>query len=288
MSMNRTMTRVAALLFLVFAAGCADEFSPASYLNDLRVLGLVATPLEAGPGEEIVISPLVWTPEGTSIATERWSFCPFDLGSAQAYACAVPECLREIAAEADGSIRAQPYAWAVECAIAVGGGSPVGVPDELPEKVDMLFSYSVRDDTGFERKAVLRYPVYTQQVPESRNQHPRLAELRLDGEVVEEGDSMAPVAAVDGTEVTIQLKVDAASMDSYLDEAGEEKQETPIVSFYTTAGRFEYERDDGLDAYNTWTPTDLEPGQDEAEIYVVVRDLRGGQSLYGPYVIPFQ
>jgi hypothetical protein len=84
----------------------------------------------------------------------------------------------------------------------------------------------------------------------------------------------------------IRVLVDPASMDSFIDEAGRERLEEPIISFFATAGRFEDDLGAGLDVSVSWRAEQLEPGQDVAGLYVVVRDLRGGQAVAGPIAIP--
>ncbi|MBN2498919.1 MAG: hypothetical protein JXR96_30290 [Deltaproteobacteria bacterium] len=269
-------------VLLLAGLGCGDDFSPASYLDDLRVLAIEADPLEAGPGERVRLVPRIWAPADVDIAEQSWAFCPFHLGSARAYACAAPGCERGVEPDPDGRIEAEPFAWAMECAEQAGGGD--FLPEQLPEKVDVLFTYTVSDSSGFSRRAVLSYPVYTSELPESRNTAPRIAWLSLAGVALEPGEAIEPVGPEEV--VAIRVQVDESSLDSYVDEAGEERVEEPIVSFYTTAGRLDYDRDAGVLSANTFKAVELLPDQEAAEIYVVIRDLRGGQSLSGPYVIP--
>ncbi|MFV8755894.1 hypothetical protein ACNOYE_35535 [Nannocystaceae bacterium ST9] len=56
---------------------CAPEFEVDLALVDRpRVIAMIATPAEAGPGETVTLSALVATPEGTSVdATLDWSLC---------------------------------------------------------------------------------------------------------------------------------------------------------------------------------------------------------------------
>jgi hypothetical protein len=84
----------------------------------------------------------------------------------------------------------------------------------------------------------------------------------------------------------LRVLVDPSSLDEYQDTAGRDRVEEPLVSFYASAGRFEYDRDIGTDLSVTWTAERLEEGQVEAQLFVVVRDLRGGQVAAGPMTVP--
>ncbi len=48
----------------------------------------------------------------------------------------------------------------------------------------------------------------------------------------------------------------------------------------------DYDRAVGADVSVPWVASELEDGQTQAEIYVVVRDLRGGQAVAGPFIVP--
>jgi hypothetical protein len=58
------------------------------------------------------------------------------------------------------------------------------------------------------------------------------------------------------------------------------------ASYYATAGRLSADRATGVDTAVDLEAIDLEEGQTGADVYVVVRDLRGGQALAGPFTVP--
>jgi hypothetical protein len=89
-------------------------------------------------------------------------------------------------------------------------------------------------------------------------------------------------------QVKVRVRVDPGSLDDYVDSAGRQRTEEALVSFFATAGRFEYDRESGTDVTGTWTAEQLLEGQERAAVYVVARDLRGGQTLAGPYYVPIQ
>lgn len=279
--------RTAGLAILAGTAGCGADFEPASYLNDLRVLAIEAAPLEAAPGDRVTLRPVVFVPPEQAITSESWTFCPFSMGPGTGYRCAAPSCQQSLEAEADGSVVSRPFDLARACAeeLVGGEGMPAGVPDEIPEEIEVIYTYTVRASGGAERTAVARVPLWLEEPP-ARNRQPRIARVDVVGTAVEPGDTLAPVAQGEALEVRVQ--VDPVSMDDFVDEAGRRRTEEPIVSYFATAGRFEAERTNGLESSLTWEAKELEPGQTEASMYLVVRDLRGGQSVFGPVAVPIQ
>jgi hypothetical protein len=81
------------------------------------------------------------------------------------------------------------------------------------------------------------------------------------------------------------VALDPASAQPFLDELGNPAVESLVVSFFTTAGELDGDRADGPDARQTLEGEEL-GGAAEAEIWVVARDLRGGQAVSGPYRVP--
>lgn len=276
-------------LLLVFAlAACGPEFEPPSLLDDLRVLALVADPLEVGPGETTTITPVVHVPAGVTLARPSWSFCPFSAGSSVGFACAVPACEVPLAPEADGSVSASPGQLALSCIdkLSAPGGAPAQVPTELPEQVEVLFRYSVETAAGFQREAVARIPLWTGGPPESPNRPPVIAEVQIAGQPATAGQPSAPVDV--DQELELRVRIDPASLDSFVDPSGRQRTEEAIVTFYATAGRFEDDKVAGTDQTVIWRAAELSAAQNKAEVYVVARDLRGGQAVLGPLVVPIQ
>ena len=233
---------VAMLLASALSAGCGDNFYPASYLDDLRVLALVADPLEAGPEDAVDIEPFVYLPEGASLSSQAWSFCPFSLGPTSSYRCAAAECEVQLDAQPDGSTRAEPGRLALQCAAQFLGtpGAPPGIPEDLPDKLDVYFRYQATTDNGTQREAVMRLPLWLEQAPGEINRPPVIASVELDGQQVQTSDTIDPLAEDDTVE--LRVLIEPSSLDDYQDEAGRLLTEEPIISFYTTAGRFEFDR----------------------------------------------
>jgi len=280
--------RIIATILLASAlfAGCGNNFYPASYLDDLRVLALVANPLEAGPEDEVDIEPFVYLPEGASLSAQAWSFCPFSLGPTNSYQCAAAECEAQLDTQADGSTRAEPGRLALQCAAQLLGtpGAPPGLPEEMPDKLDVYFRYQAAADNGTQREAVMRLPLWLEQVPGEINRPPVFASVQLDGRDMQPLEEIDPLAEDDTVE--LRVLIEPSSLDDYQDEAGRLLTEEPIISFYTTAGRFEFDRGAGVEVVVEWEAKELENGQERADIWVVARDLRGGQAIFGPVGIP--
>jgi hypothetical protein len=281
--------RIAAPLFLL-AGGCSTDFLPASYLHDLRVIAIVATPLEAGPGDTVALVPTVYAPPGSVPVSRSWTFCPVTAGSAMGYACAVPQCQTSLTSAADGSASANPHALALQCASTFGTGGTV--PPEVPDVVQSTFTYEVVQDIRlpdgtFDRQrrvAVQTVPLWTRGPPVSPNLPPAIASVEIGG---------VPAAAAgpvpEGGEAPVHVRIDPASVQTYVDASGRSVQETMTVSYFTTAGRFQYDRQTGIDVSVDLQAVDLAPLPADAEsrVWVVARDLRGGQAVLGPFTVPF-
>lgn len=281
--------RIAAPLVLL-AGGCSTDFLPASYLHDLRVIAIVATPLEAGQGDTVTLVPTVYAPPGSVPVSQGWTFCPVTAGSATGYACAVSQCQTSLAAAADGSTSASPYALALQCASTFGTGGTV--PPGVPDVVQSTFTYDVTQDVklpdgSFDRQrriAVQAVPLWTRGPPVNPNLPPIIASVEIGG---------VPAAAAgpvpEGGSAPVRVRIDPASVQTYVDASGRSVQETMTVSYFTTAGRFQYDRQTGIDTSVDLQAIDLapKPADGAAQVWVVARDLRGGQAVEGPFAVTF-
>lgn len=287
--MKRLSSIAAVVLLLSTLSGCADMFQARSQLSDLRVLAIESSPVEVVAGAPVTLSPTVFVPDGQAITSLTWSFCPFSIGAQAAYQCLAPECEFPLQPAADGSVTANPTLLLVECVQALadlGGGQPDGSPGEIPDSVETLFRLKVATDAGEEREAVRRVKVWTKGAPASPNRPPVIARIELDGLELRPG---RPVERSLGLDVASNLRVlvEPSSLDEYVDGNGQTRTEDPVVSIYATAGGFSGDRTSGLDDSVEWTVESegLAPGANEARLYFVVRDLRGGESVSGPYLV---
>ncbi len=297
-SLDRTLLLPLAALLL---GGCADTFTPASVVEDLRVLAIVADPPEvrppAAPGaptETVTLRATVVAPPASpggppatpAPADVRWTFCPFSVGASSGYACAVPSCETPLAPAADGSVSVDPLVLGAACLSSLGGslpGAPAG--SGLPDQVEVLVRYVATLD-GLRREAVQRIPVWITSPPatQERNANPLVSGF-LVGAGCAGGASGCSVASV-----ALSVTIDPASFQPYPAGPDRTVEETVVISFFTTAGRFTDERDQATveapQGGTTLEATEL-AGATEAWVWAVARDLRGGEAVAGPVRVVF-
>jgi hypothetical protein len=271
---------------LLAGAGCGDDLAPRSFVRDLRVLALVAEPLEAGPEDAVTVRAVALPPPGAALGAARWSFCPFTRGVTAAYACAVPECETPLVPDGTGAVRLEPGRLALACAARLAGapgGPPAGIPADIPERLDTVVRYRIAAG-GDEREAVQVVPLFPRGAPAERNAPPVLRALRVGGAEVSSGAAAPPLRP--GGALEVRAELDPASAQRYLAEDGRTLVESLVVSFYTTAGRFDFDRASGPDARVQLEGKELAPGDAEAQLWAVARDLRGGATVAGPFTVP--
>jgi hypothetical protein len=280
-------------------AGCAPDFTPRSVVEDLRVLAIVADPPDVllpasltGPTETVTLRATAVAPPATAGAPPvtpapadvRWSFCPFSIGASSGYACAVPACETSLVPEPDGSVRVDPVRLGITCLAALPGGALPGAPSGsgLPAGFEVLVRY-VATVGQVQREAVQRIPVKAADTT-ARNLNPILADPTFTG-------CTATAGSCPLTDVAIAVEVDPSSFQSYPSgAAGRTSEETIVVSFFTTAGRFKYETGQATSG-SPRTDTVLEAkelnGARQALVWLVARDLRGGEAVKGPFTVDF-
>ncbi|HTP52788.1 MAG TPA: hypothetical protein VMK42_19020 [Anaeromyxobacteraceae bacterium] len=294
MRFSRALPCAFALSSLV---ACSGNLLPPSYLDNLRVLAILATPLQivldpSEPPPTIALTPVVY-PAGSLLTDQQsWSFCPVSAGSIAAYACAVPACALP-SPNPDGSVVAT--AADLESCYPAESGAP-GLPAAgLSSPVETTFTYTVSSVTasGTEtRVAVLQLPLYLGPLPPgvTPNRPPAFQAVEIGGVTVfpAPASPVPPPVLPNGGSVDVHVAIDPASVDTYLDADGRPQVETITVDFYATAGRFASDLATGLDNTvalqgTSFTPADLEAGT--LEVYVVALDLRGGQAVVGPVAV---
>jgi hypothetical protein len=276
-------------------AGCATDFTPASVVEDLRVLAIVAEPPDVllpasfpGPTETVTLRATAVAPPATpgglpaDPSTVAWTFCPFSIGASTGYACAVPACEVPLTPGEDGSVTVDPVLLGASCLAATGGAVP-GAPSGsgLPSGFEVLVRY-VATSNGLRREAVQRIPVLAANST-SRNLNPVISSATVGPDC----HASPTTCAVGG--VTIDVTIDAGSFQPYA--VGDRSvDETIVVSFFTTAGRFKDQSGQATPAAPA-TSALLEPkelgGATEALVWVVARDLRGGEAVAGPLTVVF-
>jgi hypothetical protein len=278
----------ASLLALLVTASCGADFAPRSVLQDLRVLAILAAPLEVGPGESVTLRAVTVPPPGGSLAAERWTFCPFSIGASAGYACAVPACETTLSPVSPASGYESPAVTAVPSLLAQACLDLVapGLPVELPEKTEVLFRYVVKASNGTKQVAVQRIPLHRDPLPAGQERN--LAPVILSVEIGEERVWPLPPARIPvllpGGSLDVRVLLTPESAQPY-EEGGRDLTESLVVSFYSTAGRFDFDRANGPDARVKLGYEEIAPGTPEALVWVVARDLRGGQAVVGPLTV---
>jgi len=272
------------VLLALAGAGCGSDFDPPSYLSGLRVLALVAEPVEAGPQDQVSIKPYVFVPENSAITQEKLSFCPFSQGAQAAFSCAVPQCEKELTLDSEKGAQARPFDLLLDCLSSTGGSADNGVPTDIPQNVEVLYRYRVETGDGENREAVFRQVLWTKSEPPTENRNPAFEGVRFGGKTILPEET-ADAVPRDG-QVEIRISVDEESLDDFTDSSERARREDAVVWFFSTAGRFEFDQAVGTDVSVTWKAEKLTPQQDIAKMYFVLRDLRGGQAVTGPYLVP--
>jgi len=278
--MTRSLAAALAATALL-AAGCTNDFAPQSDLLGLRVLAIIADPLELAPGQDVTLRAVDYVPPGSTVTAVRWTFCPISAGPVTAYACAVPQCEVELTPASDGSVTANPTQLTSTC-LGIAPGQPV--PASLPDSLLTVFRQRISTDDGATQDAVLQIPQWTRTAPPDPNRPPVILGVEIGGVPVQVGVP-APPLPVNGT-LPVRLLIDPLSVQTYVDAAGITQTETMTGYFYTTAGTFSDGITTGTDTQVDLEGTDLLPGQTTAEVWVVALDLRGGQAVAGPFTVP--
>ncbi len=276
-------------------AGCGMDFAPITLLEGLRVLAVPAAPLEAGPTDVVTLRPVVWAPRTATVTAYRWRFCPITAGARAGYACALPACETTLTGAADGSVRANVGALALECVaklqaagqLSAVGGTATSTGVDIPTRVETVFTLEVEASDGGKVSAIARVPFFPRGAPSPRNRGITISGVRIgrDGTRTSSRTAM-PVARLSGaTPLDVAVDVDPSLLDTYVDGAGRSRTEEVVAAFFSTAGRWDSERSTGTPATNKLKSEDVDAGSVDAEIWVVVRDDRGAQDVAGPYLV---
>lgn len=292
--------------------GCSQDFTPPSVVVDHRVLAMVAEPPELDgtvPGAATVVRAVEAEPVGgaplPSGATleRRWTFCPFSLGASTGYACAAPQCELPLTPDPAGAVTVAPVALALACLQDPGVVLPPDLAGgTLPARVEVLVRYRLVEvlagTPGREillREAVQRVPVWTVPPTQELNRNPAfaaVAPVTVDGVAAVPCDPSDLAACTPaGTlspagPLVVAATVDTRTIQDY--PAGDRTAtEAFALSFFTTAGRFDFETGSASrtapSASVKLKDEEVPAGTSRALLWVVLRDLRGGEAVAGPF-----
>lgn len=301
---------------LFAASACVPDFDDeTSRITSARVLAIRAFPAEAPKNQKVELTALIASPDGAESEVPAWSLCvdrkPLsELGPVSPRCLASPESEPEVVQGLGQGLEVTATLPAKVCQLFgperpdPKAGEPSGRPVDpdptggfyqpvLSWLGDTAVLGAIRLDcplSGATREATVEYNERHRE-----NQNPELDAfelLRSDGNG-EELDSEAIPGLARGEQVTLRARFGACAdaesclgAESYLlyDREGErlqERRETLVVTWFSSAGALDEERSDGnLDgelpaATNTFTAPN-EPG--EVRLWAVVRDDRGGVS----------
>lgn len=274
-------TEALSLLCLsLLAAGCSDDFDPASLVNDLRVLAVSADQPYALPGSEVKLEALAFDPAGRSLSW-GWGQC---IEPASSVAL---DCLRAMRFDSLTIARDQPHhtitvpetdapyvgVVVVACPGEIVPGDTEGIPLACMDGTRQLPLSEF--ELGLKRIFV-KDPAL--------NRNPQIAELVWDGVPWPAGETRVDTCeeAKDGAcdeftehEVTVQAAADA--VETSIDSEGVVRAEAVVVQLYGTSGEF----DDDVRVVDTPTTGFRARKEDSGKritFWFVVRDDRGGVS----------
>lgn len=300
-----------ALLPLVLLAACDQGWKPASVIDSLRVIGVRAEPPEVRPGEPARLEALLLDPTRAGKSTILWLGCepdPYGLGRG---ACGdldalqdptslidsmkLPAGIRLIGIDDQAAYASSPSLFdAIDAGTAAREDGTAGVVISLAIAADVPFTASREELEPIFQKVQSKeiasqltlFRVRVSEAPESnRNHNPAIDDLLLAGEIVPRGATLQLLPSV-----PYPLDLTAHDYEEYdqLDALMmlEHKTERLIVSWYTSAGRFDRDRIAlGSEVKAELTAAGSErdgndpiPENRRGSLWGVLRDSRGGQA----------
>lgn len=306
---------IRSLVVVLLLSGCNAQFKPETLVDSLRVLAITAEPPEVSPGESAQLDILQLDPSRPGgKTTVVWVGCEPDPIDFNRSACNDTSALLQPTAFATfppgvrvlGFGNRAGYASAAtlfdglapEDPVRANGtsGPVLGVvigeeinPTSSDEELRVLFGRIERQEV----QTVMALTRVTVTERATRNRNPKIAALKVDGVAVPK-DARLPLR--EGSTVTLEPELAEGSRETYtlqLPSGPSEKSETLVVSWYSSAGRFDQARIDVSTAGSvtkfitpgsTQVPEDTVPEKRTGTLWSVVRDGRGGQHFV---TVPF-
>lgn len=298
----------ALFFFCVVLCGCEPGFRPETLIENLRLIGVSATPADLRPGEASQLKALVLDPSRAQPATVLWLGCAPDPYNQNRSACANPDVLNDPNA-LGGASGLPPGVSVIGFNEQASYDVPAGLfdvfaaddPRRRAGTVGQLIAFAVAETVSpaasREELEALFARVQSKEVKsivalfrinifegDARNTNPVVDALTVHGEAWPAG---AHVLVRPGEAVPFDLVAPDASFEPYVQTtpSGEEAlNERILAAWYSTSGRFSETRTALREAVKTVFTA---PGADEkdpvparrtGELYTVLRDTRGGQS----------
>lgn len=299
--MTATMiTRLLLAAMVAFSvASCAEDFDPATLVNELRVLGISAEPPDLIPLETTVIDSLVIEPEGGDVEY-HWELCVITGSPDEGLPCR-NDLLgfdEELLALFElGNAPTASFTYLADgddlqelCEEALEGLDSVPEFVQLPncdEGLDVTLRLEVSSG-GVSKTAVKSlFLWFDDPGDDERNHNPTIAGINAGGSelAADEAILVAP-----GGRVRFDVSVDEADRETFVREFEQSDVDDEVVreeilfSFYSTDGEWDQQftfTEDGRiplsDAGTNWFYVDSDVAVGERiEAFFIIRDGRGG------------
>ena len=305
----------ARLLMLASLAltACGDQGKPETLVDRLRVLAITSSPAEVKPGESTTLEVLQLDPSRPGqITTTVWVGCepdPFNLGRS---ACNDTTALLQPTKFATfppgvrilGFGTKTNYACASNLFDVLEPNDPIRQNGTVGQVLAVVIGQEINPTSSDEELRELFHKIETQEVQSlfaltrvlvtertAPNQTPHLDGFYQDGVGV---PANATLQLDPGQHVRLRVTAPGADRETYSlvlpDLSREEKTESLIATWYSTAGRFSLARvdlDTGAETEfiapgSSEVPDDPVPDKRSGSLWAVLRDNRGGQS-YEPF-----
>lgn len=290
-------------IFLFPLAGaCGEEFDPYYQIQDVRVLGIQASPPTLLPGETSLLKPLIYNSDSSDVIYE-WSWCPLSSGSSDSYECSIT--YEELTQQLPEGLSILPYELGqkeeIEFLYPVPAPlvdafceSLVSQSENLPDFIELpsctygLPIYVTLSITDGDQKIVSVKKINLATESNQTHQNPSVPKIYISSNSTNRTELTVDqkVYLQREADYEFQVEIDASSSETYLDENGETQKESLIVSWFVESGELEstrtgyYPEQNSLqDLKNKFkTPSQKEYDLDRLKMYVVVRDNRQGMS----------
>jgi hypothetical protein len=261
-------------------AACSDDMDPSSWVNELRLLAVQADSPFVVPGQTVALHALAYDPAGRTLSW-GWGTC-IDAGSTL-----VTDCLHKlnfdelsVATSETTHTLVVPATDAtyvgvavVVCPGTIERGTTAGIPVTCVDASGRTLSIS-EFEVGVKRLYV-RDPAL--------NHNPSISGLTWDGSPWPEGEiktSACKTTKAGACEEFVEHELTVLAPDASevsVDRDQNPIQESAVVQFYATGGKFEDDVRLFDTASNTWHAQRADAGQ-LLTFWFVLRDDRGGVS----------
>ncbi len=307
------MTR--SLVVVLLLSGCNAQFKPETLVDSLRVLAITAEPPEVSPGESAQLDILQLDPSRPGgKTTVVWVGCEPDPIDFNRSACNDTSALLQPTAFATfppgvrvlGFGNRAGYASASTLFDGLAAEDPVRANGTSGPVLGVVIGEEVKPTSSDEELRVLFGRIERQEVQTvmaltrvtvteraTRNHNPKISALKVDGVAVPKD---ARLQLREGSTVMLEPELVEGSRETYtlqLPSGPSDKSETLVVSWYSSAGRFDQARLDVsmpgavtkfITPGSAQVPEDPVPEKRTGTLWSVVRDGRGGQHFV---TVPF-